>query len=199
MRGRLEQFLQLLAPQLLLLLELLQLPLTILLQQLLELGTSWRMPFLSFFLLQLLPLLRLPPRLLLALLLLLLPLLLDGAKPGRPGHPLCGERDLGLLVHRTSVLQEPVATRTITYSDRIPSTPDRRGSGAPSCPWWGGASTCFGDDGADSPTKVRGGAFSAPVSDRGSEEPVKHTKAKVSRHDDRRKYNTSPITTGISR
>jgi len=49
-RRRLEQFLQLLAP-LLLLLGLLPLLATILLQELLELGTCWQMPFLSFFLL----------------------------------------------------------------------------------------------------------------------------------------------------
>jgi len=122
-RGRLEQFLQLLAPLLLLLLELLRLLLTVLLQQLLELGTGWRMPFLSFFLLQPLFLLKLLPRLLLALLFLLLPLLLDGAKPGRPGRPLHDERSLGLLVHRTGILRRPVTVRPITYSDRIPLDP----------------------------------------------------------------------------
>jgi len=122
-RGRLEQFLQLLAPLLLLLLELLQFLLTVLLQQLLELGTGWQMPFLSFFLLQPLFFPRLLPHLLLALLFLFLPLLLDGAKLGRPGHPLRDERGLGLLIHRTSILRRPVAARPITYSDRIPLDP----------------------------------------------------------------------------
>jgi len=96
--------------------------LTVLLQQHLELGTWWRLPFLPFFLLQPLLLLRLLPRLLLALL-SLLPLLLDGAKTGRPGRPLHDGRGLGLLVHRTGVLRRPVAAGPITYSDRIPLDP----------------------------------------------------------------------------
>jgi len=121
-RGRLEQFLQLLDP-LLLLLELLQLLLTILLQELLELRTCWRMPFPNFFLLPLLLLLRLLPRLLLVPLFLLLPMLLDGVKPGRLGRPLRDVRGLGFLVHRTGVLRRPVAARPITYSDRIPLDP----------------------------------------------------------------------------
>jgi len=59
-RWWLEWFFQLLTPLLLLLLELLQLLLSVLLQQLLELGTFWLLPFLSFLLLRLLqPLLRL--------------------------------------------------------------------------------------------------------------------------------------------
>ena len=115
--GRIEQFRQLLAPLLLLLLELLRLLLAVLLQQPLELGTGHRMPFLPFFLLQLLP------RLLLTLLFILLPLLLDGAKPDRPGRPLRDERGLGLLVHWTGILRSAVAARPITYSDRIPLDP----------------------------------------------------------------------------
>jgi len=106
-----------------LLLELLQLLLTVLLLQLLELGTYWRLPLLSSFRLQPLLLLRLLPCPLLALLFLLLPLLLDGAKPGRPGHPFRGGGGLDLLVHRTGALRRPVAAGPITYSDRIPLDP----------------------------------------------------------------------------
>ena len=131
-RGRLEQFLQLLAPLLLLLLELLQLLLTVLLQQLLELGTCWRLSLLSFFLLQPLLLLQLSPRLLLALLFLLFPLFLDGAKPGRPGRPLRDGGGLDLFVHRSGVLRSPVAARPITYSDRIPFDPGSGRLGGPS-------------------------------------------------------------------
>jgi len=69
---------QLLAPLLLLLLELLRLRST-------------------FLLLQLLLCLLLP------LLLLLLPLLLDGAKTGRLGRPSRDKRGRGLLVHRTGI------------------------------------------------------------------------------------------------
>jgi len=106
-----------------LLLELLQLLLTVLLQQLLELGTCWRLPLLSSFRLQPLLLLQLLPRLLLALLFLLLPLLLDGAKPGRPGCPLRDGGGLDLFVHRSGILRSLVATGPITYSDRIPLDP----------------------------------------------------------------------------
>jgi len=95
-----------------------------LLQQLLELGTFWLLPLLSFFLLRLLlPLLQLLPRLLLALLLLSLPLLLDRAKPDGLGCPLRDGRGLDLLVHRAGVLRRPVATGPITYGDRIPLDP----------------------------------------------------------------------------
>jgi hypothetical protein len=97
--------------------------LTVLLQQLLELGTCWRLPLLSFFRLQPLLLLRLLPRILLALLFLLIPLLLDGAKPGRPGRLLCNKGGFDLLVYRTGVLRRPVAAGPITYSDRIPLDP----------------------------------------------------------------------------
>ena len=44
-----------------------------------------------------------------------------------------------------------------------PSTPDRGGSGAPSCPWGRGALACFGDNGAGSPAMGRGGALSVLV------------------------------------
>ena len=80
-----------------------------------------------------------------------------------------------------------------------PSTPDRGGSGAPSCSWGRGASTRFGDGGVDSPTNGRGGALSTPVDGRGSEEPVSTQKQKVSRHDDRHKGNTTPMMTGMNR
>ena len=111
-KGRFEQFLQLLAPLLLLLLELPQLLLPVLLQQLIELGTLW-----------LLPLLRLLSRLLLALLFLLLSLLLDGAKPDGPWRPLRDQRSLGPLVHRAGVLRRPVAARPVAYCDRVPLDP----------------------------------------------------------------------------
>jgi len=122
-RRRLEQFLQLMAPQLQLLLELLKLLLMVLLQQLLELRAYWRLPFLSFFRLQPLLLQRLLPRLLLVLLFLFLPLLLDGAKPGRPGRPLRDGGGFDLFVHRTGVLRRPIAVGPVTYSDRIPLDP----------------------------------------------------------------------------
>jgi len=80
-------------------------------------------------------LLRLMPRLLLALLLLFLPLLLDAVKPGGPGRPPRDERSLGLLVHRTGIPRSPIAARPITYGDRVPLDPGSGGSGAPSCPW----------------------------------------------------------------
>jgi len=88
-RRRLEQFLRRLAPPLLLLLKLPRLLLTVLLLQL-------------------------PPHLLLALLLLFFLVLLDGAKPSRPGPPYLDERSLGLLVHRTGIPRGPVAARPIT-------------------------------------------------------------------------------------
>jgi len=132
---RIKRFRQLLAPLLLLLLELLRLLLTILLLQPLELGVGHRTPFFPFFPLQSLLLLQLLSRLLLALLLLFLPLLLDGAKPGGLGRPPRDERSLGLLVHRTGIPQSPVAARPITYGDRVPLDPSLGGSGAPSCPW----------------------------------------------------------------
>jgi len=111
-RGRLEQFLQLLAPLMLLLLELPHLLLPVLLQQLLELGTLW-----------LLPLLRLLPRLLLVLLFLLPPLLLDGAKPDGPGRPLHDGRSLDLLVQRAGVLRRPVTAEPVADCDRISLDP----------------------------------------------------------------------------
>jgi len=119
-RWRLEQFLQLLTPQLLLLLELPQLLLPVLLQQLLEQGTP-RPPLLLFFFLLwlLLPLLQLLPHLPLALLLLLLPLLLDRMEPDGPRRPLCGGRGLDLLVHGVDVLGRPIAVGPVTYCDRI--------------------------------------------------------------------------------
>jgi len=123
--GRIKRFRQLLAPLLLLLLELLRLLLTVLLLQPLELGAGHRTPFFPFFPLQLLP------RLLLTPFLLFLPLLLDGAKPGGLGHPPRNERSPGLLVHRTGIPRSPVTTRPITYGDRVPSTPDRGARGLP--------------------------------------------------------------------
>jgi len=111
-RWWLEQFLQLLAPLLLLLLEFSQLLLPVLLQQLLELGTFWLLPLLSFLLL-LLPLLQLLPHLSLALLLFPLPLLLDGVEPDGLRRPLRDGRSLDLLVHRVSILRRPVAARPI--------------------------------------------------------------------------------------
>ena len=134
--GRIEQFRQLLAPLLLLLLELLRLLLTVLLQQPLELGASRRTPFLPFFSLQPLLLLQLLPHLLLMLLFLFLPLLLDGAKPGRPGHLPRDKRSLGLLVHRTGIPRSPVAARPITYSDRIPLDPRSGRLGGSLLPLW---------------------------------------------------------------
>ena len=122
----LEQCLQLLAPLLLLLLELPQLLLPILLQQLLELGSFWSPPLLSFFsflLRLLLPLLQLLLRLPLAFFLSSLPLLLDGVEPDGPRRPLRDGRSLDLLVHGAGVLRKPVATRPVTYSDRIPLDP----------------------------------------------------------------------------
>ena len=98
MRRRLEQFLRLLAPLLPPLLELPRLLLTA-------------------------PLLQLPPRLLSVLLLLFLLLLLDGAKPRRPGRPPRNERSLGLLVRRPGIRRSPVAARPVTYGDRIPLDP----------------------------------------------------------------------------
>ena len=80
-----------------------------------------------------------------------------------------------------------------------PSTPERGGLGAPSCSWERGASTRFGDGGADSPTNGRGGALSTPADGLGSEEPVSAQKQKISRHDDQHKGNTTPMTTGINR
>jgi len=193
-RGRLEQFLQLLAPLLLLLLELLQLLLTVLLQQLLELGTCWWLSLLSFFLLQPPLLQQLLPRLLLALLFLLLPLLLDKAKPGRPGCPLRDGRSLGLLVHRTGVLQRPVTAGPITYSDRIPLDPRSWRLGGsllllgvrsldPRRRRWGGLTHQGAGRGALG-TGRRSGAGGA----------YKHTKAKVSRQ----KNDITPITMGMS-
>jgi len=123
MRRRLEQFLQLLAPLLLLLLELLQLLAMVLLQRLLELGTCWRQPLLSSFRLQLLFLLRLLPHLLLTLFFLFLPLLFDRVEPDGPRCPPRGGRGLDLLVHRTGVPQRPIAARPVTYSDRICLSP----------------------------------------------------------------------------
>jgi len=97
MRWWLEQFLQLRAPLLLLLLELSQLLLPVLLQQLHELGTFWLPPLLSFLLLRLLlPLLQLLPRLSLTLLHFPLPLLLDGVEPDGPRRPLCDRISLDL-------------------------------------------------------------------------------------------------------
>ena len=80
-----------------------------------------------------------------------------------------------------------------------PSTPDRGGSGAPSCSWGRGASTRFGDGGVDSPTNGRGGALSTPVDGRGLEEPVSVQNQKVSHHDDQHKGNTTPMIMGMNR
>ena len=85
----LEQCLQLLAPLLLLLLELPQLLLPVLLQQLLELGSFWPPPLLSFFsflLRLLLPLLQLLLRLPLAFFLSSLPLLVTPQSYGCINH-----------------------------------------------------------------------------------------------------------------
>ena len=103
MRTRLERFLRLPAP-LLLLLELLWLLLTVLLLQL-------------------------PMRLLLPLLLLFLLLLLDGAKPGRPGRPSRNKRSLGLLVRRPGIPRSPATVGPVTYGDRIPLDPRSGGLG----------------------------------------------------------------------
>jgi hypothetical protein len=123
MRRRLERFLQLLAPLLLLPLELLQLLAMVLLQQILELGTYWRLPLLSSFRLQLLFLLRLLPRLLLTLFFLFLPLLFNRVEPDGPRCPPRGGRGLNPVVHRAGVPRSPVAARPITYNDRIPLGP----------------------------------------------------------------------------
>ena len=87
---------------------------------------------------------------LLLLLLLLLPLLLEGAKTGRPRRPSRDKRSRGLLVHRTGT-PRPAGQVVRLDGNGIPPTPDRGGTGAPSCPWVWGASTCFSDDGAGSP------------------------------------------------
>jgi len=108
-RRRLERFLRRLAPPLLLLPKLPWLLLTVLLLQL-------------------------PPHLSLTLLLLFLLLLLDGVKPGRPGRPSRDERSLGLLVYRTGILEVPSPPDPSLMVMGSLSTPDRGGSGAPSCP-----------------------------------------------------------------
>jgi len=109
----LEQCLQLLDPLLLLLLDLLQLllpvllRLPVLLQQLLELGSFWPPPLLSFFSFLprlLLRLLQLLLRLPLAFFLSSFPLLLDRVKPDGPRRPLRDGRSLHLLVHGAGVL-----------------------------------------------------------------------------------------------
>ena len=56
------------------------------------------------------------------------------------------------------------------------------------------ASTRFGDDGVDSLTRGRGGAVSVLVGSRRLEEPIRHTKAKVSRH----KNDITNVTMGMS-
>ena len=95
---RLERFLRLLAPLLLLFLKL---PCLLLMALLLQL----------------------PSRLLLTLLLLFLLLLLDRAKPGRPGHPSRNKRSLGLLVRGPGIPRSPDAAGPVTYGDRIPLDP----------------------------------------------------------------------------
>jgi len=164
---------------------------------LLDLGTYWRLPHLSTLWQQVLFLLRLLPCLLLTLLLLFLPLLLDGAKPGVPRHPSRDVRSLGLLVHRTGIPRSPVAARPITYGDRVPLDPRTGGLGGSLLLLGVRCLDPFGDEGADSPARGRGGVFSVPVGGRGSGEPKKR-KTKVSCHDGQRKNDTIPITMGIS-
>ena len=144
MRRRLERLLQRPAPLL---------PLLGVLR-LLELGTCWRLPCLFPRWQRLLFLLQLLPRLLLMLLLLFLPLLLDGAKPSGPRRLSHDVRSLGLLVRWADVPRRPTAARPITYGDRIHLDPRTRGLGGSLLPLkvrcldplWrrGGGLTCQG-------------------------------------------------------
>jgi len=114
MRRQFKLLFQLLALLLLLSLEFQQLLLPTLLQLVLERFTPlWLLPHLV----------RLWLRLLLTLLFFLLPPLLDGVRPDRPGCPFRDGRGRDLYIHGTGVLRELITAGPIANGNGIPHAP----------------------------------------------------------------------------